>query len=53
MTKNFFKPQTNDVEDALSALGYSKVEIRKVMKKLDVDQPVEKMIKDALQLLMK
>lgn len=47
------KPHTNDVIDALSALGYSKVEIKKVMKKLDVDQPVEKMIKDALQLLMK
>ena len=51
--KELLKPHTNDVEDALSALGYSKVEIRKVMKKLDVDQPVEKMIKDALQLLMK
>jgi len=43
----------NDVEDALSALGYSKVEIRKVMKKIDQDQPVEKMIKQALQLLLK
>ncbi|MDO9629743.1 MAG: Holliday junction branch migration protein RuvA, partial [Acholeplasmataceae bacterium] len=45
--------QKNDVEDALSALGYSKVEIRKVMKKIDLDQPVEKMIKQALQLLLK
>ena len=43
----------NDVEDALSALGYSKVEVRKVMKKIDQDQPVEKMIKQALQLLLK
>lgn len=44
---------TSDVEDALSALGYSKTEIRKVMKKLDGDQPVEIMIKQALQLLIK
>lgn len=43
----------NDVEDALSALGYSKAEIRKVMKKLNQDQPVEMMIKQALQMLIK
>jgi len=43
----------NDVVDALSALGYSSVEIKKVMKKLDQDQPVETMIKQALQLLIK
>lgn len=43
----------NDVEDALGALGYSKTEIRKVMKKLDHDQPVEVMIKQALQMLIK
>lgn len=43
----------NDVEDALSALGYSKVEIKKVMKKIDQDQPVEVMIKQALKLLIK
>jgi Holliday junction DNA helicase RuvA len=43
----------NDVVDALSALGYSSVEIKKVMKKIDQDQPVEAMIKNALQLLIK
>ncbi|PKK97024.1 MAG: Holliday junction branch migration protein RuvA [Tenericutes bacterium HGW-Tenericutes-3] len=43
----------NDVEDALGALGYSKTEVRKVMKKLDHDQAVEVMIKQALQMLMK
>ncbi len=43
----------NDVEDALNALGYSKTEIRKVMKKLDHDQTVEIMIKQALQMLIK
>lgn len=43
----------NDVEDALNALGYSKTEIRKVMKKIDHDQPVEMMIKQALQMLIK
>lgn len=47
------KTQTNDVEKALSALGYSKVEVRKVMKKIDDDQTVELMIKQALQLLIK
>ena len=44
---------SNDVEDALSALGYSKLEIKKVMKKIDQDQTVETMIKSALQMLMK
>lgn len=43
----------NDVEDALSALGYSKVEIKKVMKKINPDETVEHMIKQALQFLMK
>jgi len=45
--------QKNDVEDALVALGYSKTEIRKVMKKVDLDQTVENMIKSALKLLIK
>jgi holliday junction DNA helicase RuvA len=44
---------SSDVEQALSALGYSKVEIKKVMKKLDPDQAVEVMIKQALQMLIK
>ena len=43
----------NDVTDALSALGYSNIEIKKVMKKINQDQPVEQMIKQALQLLIK
>jgi len=42
-----------DVAQALSALGYSKVEIRKVMKKINVDQTVEQMVKEALLLLRK
>lgn len=44
---------SSDVEAALSALGYSKVEIKKVMKKIDQEQSVEVMIKSALQLLLK
>jgi holliday junction DNA helicase RuvA len=48
-----FPTQSNDVEDALTALGYSKNEIRRVMKIIDHDQPVEKMIKDALAALLK
>lgn len=43
----------NDVEDALSALGYSKAEIKKVMKKINPEETVENMIKQALQFLMK
>ncbi len=43
----------SDAIDALSALGYSKVEIRKVMKKINHDQPIEALIKDALKMLMK
>ncbi len=43
----------NDVEDALSALGYSRTEIRKVLKKVNQDLPVEDMIKEALKLFMK
>lgn len=43
----------NDVVDALSALGYNQTEIKKVMKKIDQDQAVETMIKQALQLLLK
>lgn len=43
----------NDVIDALSALGYNHTEIKKVMKKINHDQSVEAMIKQALQLLLK
>ncbi|MCD4827170.1 MAG: Holliday junction branch migration protein RuvA [Acholeplasmataceae bacterium] len=43
----------SDVSQALSALGYSKVEIKKVMKKIDLDLTVEQMIREALKLLMK
>lgn len=43
----------NDVEDALSALGYSRTEIKKVMKKINQDDTVENMIKQSLSLLMK
>ena len=52
-TEELVKPQTQDVEQALSALGYSKIEIKKVLKKIDIDRSVEDMIKDALKLLMK
>ena len=45
--------QESDVSQALTALGYSKTEIKKVLKKVNPDQSVEMMIKDALKLLMK
>jgi Holliday junction DNA helicase RuvA len=43
----------NDVTQALSALGYNKTEIQKIMKKIDLELSVEEMIKQALQLLIK
>ncbi|MFA6801159.1 MAG: Holliday junction branch migration protein RuvA [Acholeplasmataceae bacterium] len=43
----------NDVTQALSALGYNKTEIRKVMHKVNIDQSIEMMIKEALKLLIK
>ncbi len=45
--------QEDDVTQALLALGYSKTEIRKTLKKINSDQSVEDMIKQALQLLIK
>jgi Holliday junction DNA helicase RuvA len=45
--------QESDVSQALTALGYSKTEIKKVLKKINPDQSVEIMIKEALKLLMK
>ncbi|MFP4187514.1 MAG: Holliday junction branch migration protein RuvA, partial [Acholeplasmataceae bacterium] len=45
--------ETNDVQDALLALGYSKTEVKRVLKKIDRDQSVEMMVKSALRLLIK
>ena len=45
--------QQNDAHDALLALGYSKTEVSKVLKKINLDQPVEIMVKEALKLLLK
>lgn len=43
----------SEVEEALSALGYSKTEIKKVLKKLTPSDEIEKMIKEALQILLR
>ena len=43
----------SDVSQALSALGYSKSEIKKVLKRIEGDLTVEQMIKASLRLLMK
>jgi holliday junction DNA helicase RuvA len=45
--------QASDAIDALLALGYSKIEIRKVMKRVDNDLPIDALIKSALKMLMK
>lgn len=48
-----FPSQEDDATQALLALGYSKTEVRKTLKKIDPDQAVETIIKKALQLLIK
>lgn len=45
--------QKDEVQEALMALGYSASELRKVLTKLDPALPIEKRIKQALQLMMK
>ncbi len=46
-------PKESDVKEALGALGFSRIEIKKAIKKLDCSQSVELMIKQALQILIK
>ncbi len=43
----------NDVRDALSVLGYSRSEIAASMKNIDLELPLEEIIKKALAILMK
>ena len=50
---SIFSPQLEEVEEALLALGYSKTEIKKVMKKLPISDKVEDMVRDALALLLR
>lgn len=45
--------ELDDVSDALLALGYSKTEVRKVLKKITATEGVEVMIKEALAILLK
>jgi Holliday junction DNA helicase RuvA len=45
--------QLEDVSLALSALGYSKVEINRTLKKITPSEHVDKMVKEALQILLK
>lgn len=45
--------QQSDAQDALLALGYSKTEVAKILKKINLDQPVELIVKEALKLLLK
>ena len=42
-----------DVEDALVALGYSKKELTKILAKLDPQEEVSKLVKEALKMLIK
>ena len=44
---------SSEVKEALMALGYSQTELKKVLNKLDNSLPTDKMIKQALLLLMK
>lgn len=45
--------QQKDIVAALTALGYNKQEIKKTIKHINVDQPVDKALKDALTYLLK
>lgn len=45
--------QLEDVALALSALGYSKVEINRALKKIKPSEHVDQMVKEALQILLK
>jgi Holliday junction DNA helicase RuvA len=45
--------QMEDVSLALTALGYSKAEIKKALKKVTPSDEVDKMVKQALQILLK
>ncbi len=45
--------QQKDIVAALSALGYNKQEIKKTIKHINVDQPVDQALKDALAYLLK
>lgn len=44
---------SKDIQAALSALGYNKAEIAKTIKNINVDQPVDKALKEALAHLLK
>ncbi len=43
----------SEVKEALKSLGYSNREITKALKKIELDQPIEEVVKKALQLLIK
>lgn len=45
--------EIEEVSDALSALGYSKAEIKKVLKKITVSNNTAEMVKEALSMLLK
>lgn len=45
--------QTSDIIAALQALGYNRTEINKTVKHINVDQPVDKALKEALAYLLK
>lgn len=45
--------ELDDLQEALSALGYSKTEIRKAVKKITPSNKIEVMIKEALSILLK
>lgn len=45
--------KTTEVKEALIALGYNRNEINKTLKKINQDQEIEEMVKDALSFLIK
>ncbi len=45
--------KTTEVKEALSALGYNRNEINRVLKRIDIDLEIEEVIKQALAFLIK
>ena len=45
--------EIEEVSDALHALGYSKSEIKKVLKKITISNNTASMVKEALSMLIK
>ena len=51
--KNDFKEESDELTDALVALGYKQADIKKIVKSVNSELTIEEQIKEALKLLLK